>query len=80
MHVVLYNFSVLFTFLVGVVTCAVLNGEDKNSTRHRFPNTEKDQARCNKWIELTGNTKLPNINPKTVYNNSCVSQTFRRRR
>lgn len=53
-------------------SCAVKGCEDKKGTRHRFPNPCKDRIRYNKWVELTGNAKLYDVEPMRVYENYRV--------
>ncbi|KAL1516307.1 hypothetical protein ABEB36_000226 [Hypothenemus hampei] len=49
--------------------CQVLDCEDTNSTRHRFPNPIKNWNLYQIWIKTTGNTKLLEIEPEKVYKN-----------
>ncbi|KAK4885410.1 hypothetical protein RN001_001681 [Aquatica leii] len=47
--------------------CAVPGCEDRKSTRHRFPNPEKDYTRYVEWIRVVSNSKLNNLDHKSVY-------------
>lgn len=57
------------------VSCAVPGCDDKNSSRHRFPNPEKDQHRFLEWIRLIKNEKLIKLSstdPGKVYRNHRI--------
>ncbi|KAL1488734.1 hypothetical protein ABEB36_014533 [Hypothenemus hampei] len=49
--------------------CQVINCDDKNSTRHRFPNPKKNPRQFEIWIKATGNTKLEKIDSDKIYKN-----------
>ncbi|KAL1488170.1 hypothetical protein ABEB36_015128 [Hypothenemus hampei] len=49
--------------------CQVVNCDDKNSTRHRFPNPKKNSREFEIWIKATGNAKLEEIEPEKIYKN-----------
>ncbi|KAF5278919.1 hypothetical protein FQR65_LT15494 [Abscondita terminalis] len=55
--------------------CAIVGCTDKTSTRHRFPNPEKDKTRYDEWIRICGNPKLLNLSPATVYLSQRVCHT-----
>lgn len=55
--------------------CAVIGCDDRTSTRHRFPNPEKDKPRFGRWIQLSGNEKLVDMEPKRVYQNYRICHT-----
>lgn len=52
----------------GYRSCAVVGCDDRTSTRHRFPNPEKDGVRFRKWVHLSGNALLPGMESSRVYN------------
>lgn len=58
--------------MAGYVSCCVPNCEDRHSTRHRFPNPNKDENRFAEWIRLVCNPKLFDMDPLRVYNNYRV--------
>ncbi|KAF5287856.1 hypothetical protein FQA39_LY15632 [Lamprigera yunnana] len=54
------------------VPCAVAGCDDRKSSRHRFPNPEKNNNRFDTWISLIANLKLVNLQPLEVYRNYRV--------
>ncbi|KAF5304962.1 hypothetical protein FQA39_LY09436 [Lamprigera yunnana] len=54
------------------VPCAVAGCDDKKSSRHRFPNPEKNKSRFDIWISLIANSKLVDLQPLEVYRNYRV--------
>lgn len=52
--------------------CCVLGCGDKVSSRHRFPNPEKEPARFSAWIDALATPKLWHINRMQLYNNFRV--------
>ncbi|KAK4876573.1 hypothetical protein RN001_009079 [Aquatica leii] len=54
------------------VPCAVPGCDDRKSSRHRFPNPEKNKSRFDTWITLIANPKLVNLQPLEVYRNYRV--------
>ncbi|KAI4455675.1 thap-type zinc finger [Holotrichia oblita] len=55
-----------------VHVCCVRGCEDKQSTRHRFPNPRKNTFLYNTWLTLAGNESLLTKNPEDVYKNHRV--------
>lgn len=49
------------------VPCVVPNCDDLKSSRHRFPNPNKDRARFDAWLDLIGNPRLRTITPDKIY-------------
>ncbi|KAF5306098.1 hypothetical protein FQA39_LY09076 [Lamprigera yunnana] len=54
------------------VPCAVAGCDDRKSSRHRFPNPEKNKSRFDTWISLIANSKPVNLQPLEVYTNYRV--------
>ncbi|KAF5303298.1 hypothetical protein FQA39_LY10037 [Lamprigera yunnana] len=54
------------------VLCAVGGCDDRKSSRHRFPNPEKNKSRFDTCISLIANSKLVNLQPLEVYRNYRV--------
>lgn len=52
--------------------CAVLNCEDRQSHRHRFPNPDKNLELFKKWVEECGNKSLINVDPGLIYRSHRV--------
>ncbi|KAF5284683.1 hypothetical protein FQR65_LT13459 [Abscondita terminalis] len=69
------NANNLRIIMVRYRRCAIVGCTDKTSTRHRFPNPEKDKTRYDEWIRICGNPKLLNLSPATVYLSQRVCHT-----
>ncbi|XP_071052895.1 uncharacterized protein [Onthophagus taurus] len=54
------------------VGCAINGCLDIKSSRHRFPNPHKQPERFKKWIIVSGNAMLFELDPDKVYSNRRV--------
>lgn len=51
----------------GYVPCSIPGCIDRNSSRHSFPNPEKDKNRFDEWMRLISNPKLENLDAMRIY-------------
>ena len=52
--------------------CVVPGCSDSHSTRHQFPNPDKDRKRFDVWLQLVQNPNLLELDPKQVFTNYSV--------
>ena len=52
--------------------CVVPGCSDTHSTRHQFPNPDKDRKRFDVWLQLVQNPNLLELDPKQVFTNYSV--------